>query len=644
MWTEDLPIKEIAQLFGRDAEEVEGAYEEWLASRQGRRQPVKPDNRLLALLSGLSTTSISNFVQNKPGSLSGENWQRLSKLVDIVGYVPSQAAQSLRSRRHNTVGVVLPLSSVSPVFYLEVLKGIKERASFFGFRRLIYDVTMPEERDDFFSDMPFLDVVDGLVVVGLFISESQLRIMERHQLPLVVVHNRLSRNPVVANIIDLDESELRSLIDQHLIKHHGYRRLALVTLDTSSPLKMGENTQGDWNRVARKKAYQDALRMNGLDPDELVFTVEEHSFEAGCSVFEQICQKNTLLAPDERIQAVVCLSDTLAAAILTCARQAGTEIAVTGYDNLSIADLHGITTIDQKARLVGALAFQHLFNALEYRGRTGTLPWPLVEEAIGMEAVIRTSCGCLLAALEEYNDRLLERRIPTWIPPEDIPGPKFYPNGDTKPFYGLTCIAWIDQESELFRKLCALQKVFREEFEQAGLGGAFAFLEPESFHMTVCDIVDGSDPIQPRRANTLIQQVQRAFEQSERSGKVTSLIKGIGLKQTITALVRFDSKPQELGKVLALERKIKQATGESVREFTGHISLAYLVRHPGNDADKIKQILLPYEERVFGEFAFSQFDLTYFTDMNTYMPILTIDLQDGAVTCHDRLKERQSRI
>jgi len=394
MFLEGRHIKEIAQLFGRDPEKVASAYSDWLASRRGRRQPLRPDNRLLARLSGLSTTSISNFVQNKPGSLSEENWQRLARLVDIVGYVPSRAAQSLRSRRHNTVGVVLPLSSVSPVFYLQVLKGVRERASFFGFQRLIYDVTTIEERDDFFDGMPFLDVVDGLVVVGLCITESQLNIMERHQLPIVVVHNRLSHPPVVANILDVDESRLRDLVDHHLIKHHGYRRLALVTLDTSNPLKMGDAAPGDWNRVARKRAYQDALQTNGMDPDELVFTVKEHSFEAGCDVFEQIRQKNASLSPDERIQAVVCLSDTLAAAILTRARQAGLAIAVTGYDNLDIARLHGISTVDQKAGQVGALAFQHLFNALEYRERTDTLPWPPVEEAIGMEAVIRTSCGC----------------------------------------------------------------------------------------------------------------------------------------------------------------------------------------------------------------------------------------------------------
>lgn len=245
----------------------------------------------------------------------------------------------------------------------------------------------------------------------------------------------------------------------------------------------------------------------------------------------------------------------------------------------------------------------------------------------------------MLDSLKEYNERLGKRRISTWVPPQDVPGPKFYPNGNTRPFYGLTCIAWIEQGSELFQKLCDLQKRFREEFEQAGLGDVYTFLEPESFHMTVCDIVDGSDPIQPRRANTLIQQVERAFKQIGKSRRVASLIKGIGLKQTITALVRFDSEPKELEKVQAMENQIKRATGENVRDFAGHISLAYLVQYPDDDADKIKKILLPYEDRIFGEFAFSQFDLAYFTDMNTYIPISTFDLTDGTITRHHGSKE-----
>lgn len=394
MWTNNLTLAEIARLFDRELAQVESAYEAWLASKQGRRSPVKPDNRLLASLSGLSPASISNFVQNKPGSLSEENRRRLSRLVELVGYVPSRAAQNLRSHRRNTIGIVLPLTSVSPAFYLEVLTGIKQKAAFFGFQRLIYDVTTIEEREAFFRDMPFLDAVDGLIVVSLYVGESQLRILERHQLPIVMVHNRLSQPPVVANLLDDDESELQRLIEGHLIGHHGYRRLALVTLETSNPLKMGDMERGDWNRIARKNAYHQALRANGLPSDENVFTVKEHSYEAGCEVFEQIQRKNAQLAPDERIQAVVCLSDTLAHALRICARKAEVPLPVTGYDNLALAGLDDITTVDQKAQQVGASAFQHLHNALEYQARAGALPWPPVEEAIGMQAVIRTSCGC----------------------------------------------------------------------------------------------------------------------------------------------------------------------------------------------------------------------------------------------------------
>ena len=245
--------------------------------------------------------------------------------------------------------------------------------------------------------------------------------------------------------------------------------------------------------------------------------------------------------------------------------------------------------------------------------------------------------------LKEYNERLTKRRIATWVPPQDVPGPKFDFTGNAKPFYGATCIAWIEQESELFRRLYDTQRTIREELEQAGLGGIYAFLEPESFHMTVCDIDAGPDPTQIR-IDVRIEQIRRTFEQIEKPGRVTALIKGIGLKQTIAALVRFDREPKELEKVLAMERKIKQATGESVREFTGHVSLAYLARHPGNATGKIKEILLPYEGRVFGEFTFCQLDLAYFSDMNTYVPVLTIDLRDGTATYHDRASEGLAQL
>jgi hypothetical protein len=254
--------------------------------------------------------------------------------------------------------------------------------------------------------------------------------------------------------------------------------------------------------------------------------------------------------------------------------------------------------------------------------------------------------------LSQYEDRFADRVV---APPNPVPAPKkFDANGGIRPYYGLTCIVWVDERSELFRKLCALQQSFKTELEEAELGDVSAFLRPESFHVTICDVNAGSDPNRCFDRN-LIEAVQGAFERIGASGRVISQIRGIGLKTTITALVRFDDE-RELKKVFRIERMIKEpildmdpeirrSTCVRFREFAGHISLAYCVRDPGEeDAERVRGILLPYQDEVLGEFAFSQLDLTYFTDMNTYVPLVTLNLHDGGVTQYAANVEKLRRM
>ncbi len=390
----ELPFEEIAELYERDPQEISEAYEEWIDLRKGRQRAAAPDIRLLASLSNLSTTSVSNFLRSKPGSLSEAKERRLAQLIEIVGYVPSSAAQSLRGRQTNVIGIALPLSSVSPDFYMEILGGIKHEADILGYKHFIFNVTSEDARVDFFGSMPFLGIVDGLIVIGLHIDDSRLRILDKHNLPVTVVHNRIASSPVISNLIAQDEKPLYELIDRHLIRHHGYRRLALVTLPTTNPLRMGDTTRADWSRANRLNAYLKALETNQIqyDPD-LIFEVREHSFEEGYRAFDLIRQRNVELPSDRKIEAVVCTSDTLAAGIIRAARRYDMPIPVTGFDNLPVAELLDITTVDQRAREVGRLAFRQLYNALSYYRRKGEYP-AFAEEGINMQAVIRLSCGC----------------------------------------------------------------------------------------------------------------------------------------------------------------------------------------------------------------------------------------------------------
>ncbi len=394
MSSEEIPIQAIADLLEREPEEIERVYEQWLTSRKGRKDPLVPDIRLLASLIGLSTASVSNHLRNKPGSLSETKARRLSQLIELVGYVPSSAAQSLRGRHSNAIGIAVPLSTVSPEFHLEVLSGIKREADVLGYQQFIFDVTTIEARDEFFGTMPFLGIVDGLIAIGLHIDEARLRILNRHRLPVAVVNNLLTDPPVVGNVLSPDEGALQELIDRHLIKQHGYRRIALVGLELANPLKMGDPERGDWIRAGRARAYREALVRNGIEYDErLVFRVGGHTFEDGYQAYRKIREVNESLPASERIQAVVCTSDTLAAAILSAGRRTGTPLPVTGFDNLPLAELLDITTVDQRAKDVGRLAFRHLYNAMSYQKRKGDLPSP-ISEGIPTTPVIRSSCGC----------------------------------------------------------------------------------------------------------------------------------------------------------------------------------------------------------------------------------------------------------
>jgi DNA-binding LacI/PurR family transcriptional regulator len=208
----DLPYAEIAKLFERDPDEVEQAGRQWLAGRQKRNRPLVPDIRLLAALSGLSTASISNFMRGKQGSVSETNVRRLAQLVDMVGYVPSSAAQSLRGQQRHMIGVAVPLSSISPNFYLQILAGIKREADILGYGSMIFDVTTEEARDEFFTKMPFLGIVDGLIAIGLHIAPKRLRILAQQPVPVVAVHNRTEHAPMVANVLPTCERALQNLL------------------------------------------------------------------------------------------------------------------------------------------------------------------------------------------------------------------------------------------------------------------------------------------------------------------------------------------------------------------------------------------------------------------------------------------------
>ena len=372
----NLDCYQIARIFDVNPAEIELKYKKWLEGKNKKSSIITADLNLLSDLSGLSTASISNFLNRKAGSLSKEKAEQLEKLSSLVGYLPSTAAKKLRRAQKMSIAFISPITdSPNPRFYTEILKGVKKEASKYNFYVDIYDVSEDEEKN-FFTNMPFLGMVDAIIIVSSKVSAESFFPLIRRNMPVVLVHPwRKVDNAPVTNSIVPDTTVFSQLLG-HLFGEQRFGNPVLISLHPK-------------NHIIRKmkiKLFKDALMKYGIpfDVEKNLFIIEQHTFSEGKRAFKELSLKNP------EIDVFVCLSDVVAASISKENSKTGRKTAVTGYDNSDIARLFDLTTIDQKMEETGKMAFEKLFYAIQYTVVNKELP-NFSSTIVPLEFVKRTS-------------------------------------------------------------------------------------------------------------------------------------------------------------------------------------------------------------------------------------------------------------
>lgn len=363
----------IAEIVGGKADQVREAYEKWHAAKRGTKNA---DVKLLAMLSGLSTAAISYYINDKKGSISAEKAEMLRQLLECLHYTPLAAARKLRSREKKSIAFISPLSeSPGQAFSLEILRAVKGEAKKYGYFVDVFDVEESEEQS-FFSSVPFLGMVDGVILSSLCTDSGMLAPLAEHRLPVVDVHSwkNLEQLPVTDSISPKNEV-FEQLLD-HLFGELGYVNPVLVSLPPKDNI----------TRKRKLEMYIQSFERYGIpfDPNRNVVYVNRHSVFEAKRVYPEIFKANAA------VDAIVCLSDTVAVAISVELAAEGRKIAVSGYDNLDISDLFNITTIDQNLGETGRIAFEKLYFAIKYMQENGTYP-PHSDTAIDLRFIKRSS-------------------------------------------------------------------------------------------------------------------------------------------------------------------------------------------------------------------------------------------------------------
>ena len=239
-----------------------------------------------------------------------------------------------------------------------------------------------------FYDLINTDLLDGLVIwTTTFVSYAgravAAQILKRyHPLPIVAIESGAPDN---IPRLDIGSYPLMREVMFHLVKHHGYRRIAFI-----------RGPEGHSAARERYQAYQDVLAECGLpfDPD-LVSPASGGSWE------QIVGEQAVALLLDQRqvnFEAIVGANDNFAIGAMRALEARDihipNQVAVAGFDDDSGSDslIPPLTTIAMQGYEYGQRAVEMLLTLLA----SGEPP---EQSPILPKLIIRQSCGCINPAV-----------------------------------------------------------------------------------------------------------------------------------------------------------------------------------------------------------------------------------------------------
>lgn len=298
--------------------------------------------RDVAQRAGVSVASVSRVLAGQH-VVGEEIRRRVLDAVKALDYRPDLAARRLRSRRTDTIGLVV--SDIRNPFFTEVSRAVEDVAYQHRMRLILCNTDEDPERE-----ATCLELMRDENVSGVILSPS-LRLLdgfraEDYSFPLVLVDR--CQPDTAADAVLIDNFEAARVLTAHVLDG-GYRRIAFLHGAASA------------TGYQRRDGYAAAMAARGLTPEAVgVPPVADRSRELSRS----------LLARPERPQALLASSGLILLGIIEALRETGLrvprDVAVAGFDDLPWTGLvePGVTVIAQPTHELGRQAAELLLSRI----------------------------------------------------------------------------------------------------------------------------------------------------------------------------------------------------------------------------------------------------------------------------------------
>lgn len=297
----------------------------------------------------LSPSTISRGLQNH-AAVNARTKKKIFDTANEMGYRFNTFARNLRSRKTNTIGVIVP--RLNSYFISAMLAGIEKEVNGAGYNMLISQSLESQEKEAEYAETMMHNRVDGLIVTlaANTTSLDHFQPFFKHNIPLLFADRGVAGNEYTKVVIDNFKAGYEAT--SHLAEQ-GCTRIVHITGNTTRDVY-----------AKRRDGYKQALKDKRISFDESLV------FETDLTEISTMKVMNRVLKMDVLPDGLFVSNDFCAAICLKTLRQAGLripeDIAIVGFNNDATSRITepALSTVNYPGQEIGEAVARSLINRL----------------------------------------------------------------------------------------------------------------------------------------------------------------------------------------------------------------------------------------------------------------------------------------
>lgn len=263
----------------------------------------------IARLAGVSRATVSRYLNQ--GYVSEEKKARIRQVIEETGYRPLSSAQTLRSKKTNFVGVIIPKINSDSIS--RMVSGISSALSREGYQILLACTDNQEKEELRFLTLFRENHVDGIILLGTIFTAEHRKALKNLSVPIVILSQYLKGYSCVYH----DDYQAARNLAEYLARSG--RRFGYL----------GVTQQDEAVGRERLRGVLDAAAAAGA------ILPKENILECRFQMESGFLQAKELLQRDPDLDTIICATDTIAVGALQYIKSAGKRVP----DDIQIAGI-----------------------------------------------------------------------------------------------------------------------------------------------------------------------------------------------------------------------------------------------------------------------------------------------------------------